>query len=361
MTDGLPENTRVLRLFAAQPEALASVTEQVRASRDLECESMTKGRETLIVLQAKAVSAAANRLLLDHSTELVQKVCGGALYGLDAEKLPQAAVQALKSAGQTFAAADEATGMLLEKRLQDVPDADAVYDYGQRSYADERFGAKIAAGGALGKKGDAYLAVQGRIQEAYHCSGADYAVCCAPQAGGCILLVGQKKGLWQCVLPASENAGLWLMDILRRAADELPQAEETVWYAYGRAELPEGGWTEKEPAARAEAPAHAKASAVPAAKPDAVPAAPAPDTVPEPEQEQPDDDPEEETSAGDGRRREGRAPHSAAAVLLAALIVVAVIAVAALLLAGALSGGDIRALWERSGLRQFNVSGASLL
>lgn len=50
-----------------------------------------------------------------------------------------------------------------------------------------------------------------------------------------LLLVGGKKGCWlRCVAP-DENPGLWLLDLLRRAACGLPQAGGTSWQPYGKA------------------------------------------------------------------------------------------------------------------------------
>ena len=80
---------------------------------------------------------------------------------------------------------------------------------------------------------------------------------CAALAVGCVelpqsrlLLVGGKKGCWlRCVAP-DENPGLWLLDLLRRAACGLPQAGGTNWQPYGRA-VPDAALT---PAAFAAAP-----------------------------------------------------------------------------------------------------------
>ena len=47
--------------------------------------------------------------------------------------------------------------------------------------------------------------------------------------------MGGKKGCWLRCLAPDENPGLWLLDMLRRAACGLPQAGGTNWQPYGRA------------------------------------------------------------------------------------------------------------------------------
>ena len=49
------------------------------------------------------------------------------------------------------------------------------------------------------------------------------------------MLVGGKKGCWLRCLASDENPGLWLLDMLRRAACGLPQAGGTSWQPYGKA------------------------------------------------------------------------------------------------------------------------------
>lgn len=65
-----------------------------------------------------------------------------------------------------------------------------------------------------------------------------------------LLLVGGKKGCWLRCLAPDENPGLWLLDMLRRAACGLPQAGGTGWQPYGRI-VPDAAMT---PAALAAAP-----------------------------------------------------------------------------------------------------------
>ena len=66
-------------------------------------------------------------------------------------------------------------------------------------------------------------------------TGAALAVGCVELPQSRLLLVGSKKGCWLRCVPPEENPGLWLLDLLRRAACGLPQAGGTCWQFYGRA------------------------------------------------------------------------------------------------------------------------------
>ena len=45
----------------------------------------------------------------------------------------------------------------------------------------------------------------------------------------------RKKGCWLRTVPAADNPGLWLLDMVRRAAAGLPQAEGTGFLPAGQA------------------------------------------------------------------------------------------------------------------------------
>ena len=89
-----------------------------------------------------------------------------------------------------------------------------------------------------------------RVQAMQRLTGAALAVGCVELPKSRLLLVGGKKGCWlRCVSP-EENPGLWLLDLLRRAACGLPQAGGTGWQPYGRS-IPDTALT---PASLAAAP-----------------------------------------------------------------------------------------------------------
>ncbi len=59
------------------------------------------------------------------------------VYGVNVDSLEQAAVEALKSAGQSVACAESCTGGLLSERITDVPGASAVFPGGAVTYSNE--------------------------------------------------------------------------------------------------------------------------------------------------------------------------------------------------------------------------------
>lgn len=331
MAQELPENVKVLRLFGADR---GTVDELVRSAHDKEqvhAESMHKGAETLVVVQAQAGSPQADRAALERWVRRVRAACGNALYGEGDTDLPTAAVQTLVRSKTLFVSADAATGALLEPRLEPLPDAGKVYDFGSQSYAHEKLGRRITA---AGQKADGDLQrAAARLRAAHRVSGADYAVAYVPAGTGeSWLLAGDGKGYWLRKISATEKPALWLLDMLRREALQQEQAAGAQWLRYG--EQP----PQLEPAG-AEYAAPAAGAAVPPRRPQAAPAG-------EPA-------PEEDAPAPQKRPARHRG--------LTALLIVLVLALAA---AGALwlyTGGDLASFWEKSGLGQFSTSGAAFL
>ena len=350
---------QVLRFFAVDPAALRRILERLAAGGTLQYEQMHKGSEVLVALYADRpadIQAAAQ--------ELYARL-GADLYGAGDTTLYAAAVAALHGADQLFVAADAETGALLAPRLEKVPQAGAVYDFGTQSYAHPAYGPKIAAGGALGRRaeGDGLLLAQGRMQEACRLSGAHYAVSAVRTEAGYTLLAGSEKLLWTRRIGPEENPALWLMDMLRRGALEAAQADGVCQQPYGKpAARPPRPDAAQNSGAQGQAPA---GDTPPADQPDLLhlaaarrtatprvsPYLPPKEAAPRPAA----------PAAPAAPARPEKPRRSAAPVILAGILVVAAVAVLAVAAAGVLTGGDLLALWEKSGLREFHVSGASLL
>ena len=78
-----------------------------------------------------------------------------------------------------------------------------------------------------GKLDAAELRALVRVQVMQKLTGAALTVGCVELPQSRLLLVGGKKGCWLRCLASDENPGLWLLDMLRRAACGLPQAGGT--------------------------------------------------------------------------------------------------------------------------------------
>ena len=108
------------------------------------------------------------------------------------------------------------------------------------SYADAKTGPQIEkrARAKLGGEGDKPEPVRlalARAQAARRIVGTELAVACAERESDHVLVLSAKKGCWLRTVPAADNAALWLLDMIRRAAAGLPQAEGTGFLPAGQA------------------------------------------------------------------------------------------------------------------------------
>ena len=108
-------------------------------------------------------------------------------------------------------------------------------------------GAQIARRAARRQDAAAALA---RVQAAQHLVGAELSAGCWEQDGKFLLLLGTRKGCWLRTVYQEDGPGLWLLDMIRRAACGLPQVPGTNWQHY-RDPVPEA--VPAPPAAQAEA------------------------------------------------------------------------------------------------------------
>ena len=215
---GVPEQ-KVQQTIAALPEAW-QVTAQYRS----------RGAETLAALQGKTADG------LRRAVQSLKASFSADLYGEGEMGLAAAAVQALEAHRRLLVCSDAAAGALLEARLETVPGAEKVFDFGAMSYADARTAEQIdrKARKLCKASPDAAAKALARVQAVQKVVGAELAVSCMEQGKNCVLFLGGKKGCWVRCVPKTENPGLWLLDMIRRAASSLPQAGGTSWQRYGR-------------------------------------------------------------------------------------------------------------------------------
>ena len=186
---------------------------------------------------------------LHRAVQLLRTSLAPALYGEGEQTLAAAAVQALEQHRKLLVCSDAAAGALLETRLENLPGTEKVFDFGAMSYADAALTARLSR--KLRKAPQAEPArTLARVQAMQRLTGAALAVGCVELPQSRLLLVGGKKGCWLRCVPPDENPGLWLLDMLRRAACGLPQAGGTSWQPYGKA-VPDAALT---PATLAAAP-----------------------------------------------------------------------------------------------------------
>ena len=220
----------VLRLFGAPEQTVQKAVEALPDTWQGTVHCRSRGAETLVALQSSTPQQ------LHRAVQQLRTSLAPALYGEGEQTLAAAAVQALKQHHKLLVCSDAAAGMLLESRLENLPGAEKVFDFGAMSYANTALTARLSR--KLRKAPQAEPArTLARVQAMQRMTGAALVAGCAELPQSRLLLVGVKKGCWLRCLASDENPGLWLLDLLRRAACGLPQAGGTNWQPYGRAVL----------------------------------------------------------------------------------------------------------------------------
>ena len=217
----------VLRLFGVPEQTVQKAVETLPDTWQGTVHCRTRGAETLVALQSSTPQQ------LHRAVQQLRTSLAPALYGEGEQTLAAAAVQALEQHRKLLVCSDAAAGALLETRLENLPGAEKVFDFGAMSYANAALNARLSR--KLRKAPQAEPArTLARVQAMQRMTGAALVAGCAELPQSRLLLVGGKKGCWLRCLASDENPGLWLLDMLRRAACGLPQAGGTCWQPYGR-------------------------------------------------------------------------------------------------------------------------------
>lgn len=214
----------VLRLFGASALSVQQAAAALPETWQLTVQCRSRGAESLIALCAKTADG------LKKGRESLRACFAADLYGEGEKGLADAVVQALERNQKLLVCGDAATGALLETRLENVPGAEKVFDFGSMSYADAKVSAQIEKQvHRKAKSEEPVLAAMARVRAVQHLVGAELAAACAEAGQAVVLLLGTRKGCWVRTVYEEETPGLWLLDMIRRAACGLPQAEGTHW------------------------------------------------------------------------------------------------------------------------------------
>ena len=218
------QTTCVLRLFGAPLWAVQQAVQQT----GLAAQCRGRGAEVLAALQAETPAG------LEKARKALNGRFAAELYGEGEMTLAHAAVQALETHRKLLVCCDADAGTLLEARLETVPGAEKVFDFGALSYADAKIREKLSAR-TCRVKGGPIPAKLARVQAAQRFVGADLAAGCVERAEDTVLFLGSRRGCWVRTVANTDAPALWLLDMIRRAASGLPQAAGTSWQKYGRA------------------------------------------------------------------------------------------------------------------------------
>ena len=218
------QTTCVLRLFGAPLWTVQQAAQQA----DIAARCRGRGAEVLAALQAETPAG------LEKARKALNGRFAAELYGEGETTLVHAAVQALETHRRLLVCCDADAGTLLEARLETVPGAEKVFDFGALSYADTKIREKLSAK-TCRVKGGPIPAKLARVQAAQRFVGADLAAGCVERAEDTVLFLGSRRGCWVRTVANTDAPALWLLDMIRRAASGLPQAAGTSWQKYGRA------------------------------------------------------------------------------------------------------------------------------
>ena len=218
------QTTCVLRLFGAPLWTVQQAAQQA----DIAARCRGRGAEVLAALQAETPAG------LEKARKALNGRFAAELYGEGEMTLVHAAVQALETHRRLLVCCDADAGTLLETRLETVPGAEKVFDFGALSYADAKIREKLSAR-TCRVKGGPIPAKLARVRAAQRFVGADLAAGCVERAEDTVLFLGSRRGCWVRTVANTDAPALWLLDMIRRAASGLPQAAGTSWQKYGRA------------------------------------------------------------------------------------------------------------------------------
>ena len=218
------QTTCVLRLFGAP----LWMVQQAAQQADIAARCRGRGAEVLAALQAETPAG------LEKARKALNGRFAAELYGEGEMTLVHAAVQALETHRRLLVCCDADAGTLLEARLETVPGAEKVFDFGALSYADAKTREKLSAR-TCRVKGGPIPAKLARVQAAQRFVGADLAAGCVERAEDTVLFLGSRRGCWVRTVANTDAPALWLLDMIRRAASGLPQAAGTSWQKSGRA------------------------------------------------------------------------------------------------------------------------------
>lgn len=222
--EGKTQTTCVLRLFGAPLWTVQQAAQQA----DIAARCRARGAEVLAALQVETPAR------LEKARKALNGRFAAELYGEGEMTLVHAAVQALETHRRLLVCCDADAGTLLEARLETVPGAEKVFDFGALSYADAKIREKLSAR-TCRVKGGPIPAKLARVQAAQRFVGADLAAGCVERAEDTVLFLGSRRGCWVRTVANTDVPALWLLDMIRRAASGLPQAAGTSWQKYGRA------------------------------------------------------------------------------------------------------------------------------
>ena len=221
----------VLRFFGVQEAEVCRTASGLAGRYGLSrVESRSQGAETLLALTAPAAA-------LHKAEERLRRTFRAGLYGMGEQTLADCTAQALVKRDRQLVCGDLLALELLASRLEGRAGIDQVFDFGAGSCKDPDTCARIEALAAQKAKGRADNPADNllrRLRAVLRVTRADLAAGALEAEGRTLVAVAGRKGSWLYLAGPSDNPALWLLDLIRRAADGSPQAPEVRFVRRGR-------------------------------------------------------------------------------------------------------------------------------
>lgn len=228
--DGANESW-VLRFFGVKEAEVCRAASGLAGRYGLtRVESRSQGPETLLALTAPAPA-------LHKAEGKLRRAFRAGLYGTGEQTLADCAARALVKRDRLLACGDKLALDLLAPRLEGKDGVDRVFDFGAGSCEDPDASARIEALALRrDKKGAAGPVARElyRLRAALKVTKADLAAGAMQMEERTLVAVAARKGSWFYLAGAGENPALWLLDILRRAAEGRRQSPEVCYVPRGK-------------------------------------------------------------------------------------------------------------------------------
>lgn len=217
------EKQLIVRTFEPDMDILKQTGKQLSHMKDLNLNLYGNAGEVLIVITARSHAQAAATELTENIAEQFELALGSAAYGRGRGSLAYFTAGALIQNESILAAADPAMGAMLAEEFSHTKRGPAVFDFGESTYEDSRFTAKVRKEVEKNayEDDDAQIAAA-RASAAARFTHADYGVGSAgfdTDAAECYIAVAHRKYVYIRCFEKTEDvkktAALAALDIVR--------------------------------------------------------------------------------------------------------------------------------------------------
>ncbi|MEG1639968.1 MAG: hypothetical protein RR284_03480 [Ruthenibacterium sp.] len=230
------EKQVIVRFFQPDMQLLKTTAKHLAATMpDAKLGLYGQAGEVLVVITAHAYAPAAATELTESAAEQFEQAAGAAAYGRGKGSLAYVTAGEMIESETVVAAADEATGALLETEFAATKRGTKVFDFGADSYTNPKISAKIDAAATFDPD-DEETPLQNaadRAAAAAKCTRSDFGAAISGLEGGTEVYaaVAYKGTVYISQIPAGKDAGkqaaLSVLDIIRRllSKEDLPNSK----------------------------------------------------------------------------------------------------------------------------------------